>query len=50
MLQPVRSVAPEAMRLLEAHDWPGNVRELQSAIKYALVVTTGEVLPAEWNF
>jgi two-component system nitrogen regulation response regulator GlnG len=40
----VRSLAPEALRLLEAHDWPGNVRELQSVIKYALIHATGEVL------
>jgi nitrogen regulation protein NR(I) len=43
----VRTIAPEALRLLEAHEWPGNVRELQSAIKYALVQATGEVLTAD---
>jgi two-component system nitrogen regulation response regulator GlnG len=43
----VNSVAPEAMRLLEAYAWPGNVRELQSAIKYALVQAVGEVLTPE---
>jgi two-component system nitrogen regulation response regulator GlnG len=43
----VRTVAPEVLRLLEAHDWPGNVRELQSAIKYALIHATGEVLTAD---
>jgi two-component system nitrogen regulation response regulator GlnG len=45
--KPVRSVSPEAMRRLETYAWPGNVRELQSAIKYALVVATGEVLTVD---
>ena len=40
----VTSVAPEAMRLLEAYPWPGNVRELQSAIKHAYVQSSGEVI------
>jgi two-component system nitrogen regulation response regulator GlnG len=43
----VNSVAPEAMRLLEAYSWPGNVRELQSAIKYAYVQSAGEVITPE---
>jgi DNA-binding NtrC family response regulator len=43
----VRSVAPEAMRLLEAYSWPGNVRELQSTIRYAMVHAAGEVLTPE---
>ena len=40
----VRSVAPEAMAILENYSWPGNVRELQSAMKHALVRNVGEVL------
>jgi two-component system nitrogen regulation response regulator GlnG len=43
----VRAVTPEARRLLEAHHWPGNVRELQSALKYAMVHATGEILTAD---
>jgi two-component system nitrogen regulation response regulator GlnG len=43
----VRSVTPEAMRLLEAHDWRGNVRELESTIRYAVIHTTGDVLVPE---
>jgi nitrogen regulation protein NR(I) len=45
--KPVRSVAPDAMRLLTAHDWPGNVRELQSVIKSALVRATCEAITAD---
>jgi two-component system nitrogen regulation response regulator GlnG len=44
MGKPLRSVAPEAVRLLEGHRWPGNVRELHSVIKYALVQAVGDVL------
>ncbi|HVA50520.1 MAG TPA: sigma-54 dependent transcriptional regulator [Pirellulales bacterium] len=40
----VRSITADARRLLETHDWPGNVRELQSALKFALLHATGEVL------
>lgn len=40
----VRTVTPEVQAILEAHDWPGNVRELQSAIKFAMVHATTDVL------
>jgi two-component system nitrogen regulation response regulator GlnG len=40
----VTSVAPDALRVLEAYLWPGNVRELQSAIKHAYVQSSGEVI------
>ena len=43
----VRTASPEALRLLEGYAWPGNVRELQSAVRYALVHTAGEVLTVE---
>ena len=43
----VHSVSPEAMQLMSRHVWPGNVRELQSAVKYALIHTAGDVLTPE---
>ncbi len=43
-VQPVRTIAPEAMHLLETYHWPGNVRELQSVVKYAGVHAVGEVI------
>ncbi|HXY35268.1 MAG TPA: sigma-54 dependent transcriptional regulator [Planctomycetaceae bacterium] len=43
----VTSVAPDAMRLLEAYPWPGNIRELQSAIRHAYVQSAGEVITAD---
>jgi two-component system nitrogen regulation response regulator GlnG len=43
----VTSVAPEALRLLEAYPWPGNIRELQSAIRHAYVQSAGEVITSD---
>ena len=40
----VRGVAPEAMVVLRGYLWPGNVRELQSAIRQAVLDTSGPVL------
>lgn len=40
----VRSIAPDALKLLVGHQWPGNVRELQSAIRYGVVQAVGDVL------
>ncbi|MCA9028187.1 MAG: sigma-54-dependent Fis family transcriptional regulator [Planctomycetaceae bacterium] len=42
--KPVGSIAPEAFECMKAYAWPGNVRELQSAIKYAIVQMTSDVL------
>lgn len=42
--KPTRSFAPEALDLLKRHTWPGNVRELRSAIRFALLQTTGDVI------
>ena len=36
-----RSITPEAMAILTAHDWPGNVRELRNAIERAYIVGSG---------
>ncbi len=40
----VIGASSDAIQLLQAHDWPGNIREFQSAIKYAMVHTTGATL------
>ncbi len=37
----------EAVTLLHRYDYPGNVRELESAVKYALTMTPGEVIRPE---
>ncbi len=44
----VRTVAPSVMEILQLHRWPGNVREFQSAIRYAMVHATGDVLIPEY--
>jgi DNA-binding NtrC family response regulator len=43
----VRSLSPEAMRLLSAYPWPGNVRELRNAIQRAATLATGPVILPE---
>ena len=48
LAKPIHSVPPEFLDVLNQHDWPGNVRELQSAIKYAFVQATGDVLSPHW--
>jgi two-component system nitrogen regulation response regulator GlnG len=40
----VRGISPEVYRLLESYNWPGNVRELQSAITFAILHATGDVI------
>jgi two-component system nitrogen regulation response regulator GlnG len=40
----VKNFTAEAMRLMAQHRWPGNVRELQSAVKHALLQTTGTLI------
>jgi two-component system response regulator AtoC len=39
--------SPETIALLRRYDYPGNVRELESAVKYALATTPGEVIGSE---
>jgi len=43
----IRSIAPDAMGLLTAHDWPGNIRELENAIHRAIVLCDGDTLTAD---
>jgi DNA-binding NtrC family response regulator len=43
----VRTIAPDALTMLEAYSWPGNVRELMGVIRSAVINSTGSVLLAE---
>ena len=43
----VQGISPDALKLLIEYPWPGNVREMQSAVRRALLQTTGPVLLAE---
>lgn len=49
-----REFAPDAMAALMQYSWPGNVRELESAVQYALAISSQEKLgindlPAEFS-
>ena len=39
---PPRTIADDAMAILQAHDWPGNVRELRNNIERLLIMSGGE--------
>lgn len=45
--KPLRSVAPEAVKLLELHPWTGNVRELQNVVRFAAIQASGEIVTTE---
>ncbi|OCW59358.1 sigma-54-dependent transcriptional regulator [Hoeflea olei] len=40
----IRTIAPDAMALLTAHDWPGNIRELENAVHRAIVLCDGDTV------
>ncbi len=42
----VRTVAHEAMRMLQTYDWPGNVRELRNVIERATILARGDAIEA----
>jgi two-component system nitrogen regulation response regulator GlnG len=44
----LRGFDPAALALLEGYPWPGNVRELQSAIKQALLSSSGHLILPEF--
>ncbi|MBO0860216.1 MAG: sigma-54-dependent Fis family transcriptional regulator [Chloracidobacterium sp.] len=43
----VKSMTPEARRLLEIYDWPGNVRELENVICGAIITCENSVVRAQ---
>jgi two-component system response regulator HydG len=45
-LSPVRSIGPDALRILAEAPWPGNVRELASSIERAVVFGVNEIIDA----
>jgi len=44
----VQGIAPDALDALQQYSWPGNVRELQSALKRAVLQTTGPGMLVEF--
>ena len=43
----VHTISPECETVLLSHTWPGNIRELQSAIRFAMLQTIGDVIELE---
>ncbi|MEZ5293320.1 MAG: sigma-54 dependent transcriptional regulator [Vicinamibacterales bacterium] len=43
----VSSIAPAALKALDAYAWPGNVRELRNAVERAMLLADGDVLGPE---
>jgi two-component system response regulator HydG len=46
-LSPVRSIGPDALRVLSDAPWPGNVRELASSIERAVVFGVDEMIDSD---
>jgi two-component system nitrogen regulation response regulator NtrX len=52
---PRRTIGPDAMAVLQAHDWPGNLRQLRNNVERLLILARGDatetitanMLPAE---
>jgi len=44
---PLKPIAAEAKRRLQAHAWPGNVRELENAMHRAVLLSMGDEIDAE---
>jgi two-component system nitrogen regulation response regulator GlnG len=43
---PRKTLSPDAMEALKAHDWPGNVRELENMVKRLAALCPDELIPA----
>lgn len=45
MNTPIKKVAPEVLDLFHGYRWPGNIREFSNALRSAVVLADGEILP-----
>lgn len=45
--RPVRSIAPEALDLLQKYDWPGNVRQLENVMFRAIILSDADELTVD---
>ena len=41
------SLAPDALRAIEAHHWPGNIRELENCLKRSVIMADGSQITAD---
>jgi two-component system nitrogen regulation response regulator NtrX len=39
---PKRTIAPDAMAVLQTHDWPGNVRQLRNNVERLMILAAGD--------
>lgn len=44
---PLRTLTPEALRILVDYDWPGNVRELENVIERGVVLSSTPIIDAD---
>jgi two-component system nitrogen regulation response regulator NtrX len=42
-----KKIAPEALKMLEAHDWPGNIRELRNVIERLVIMTPSDTITSK---
>jgi two-component system NtrC family response regulator/two-component system response regulator HydG len=40
----IKTIAPEALAVLQRHDWPGNVRELHNVVEWLTITCKGDVI------
>jgi two-component system nitrogen regulation response regulator GlnG len=45
--EPMKSIAPEAIRLMHNYSWPGNIRELENLVRRLSALYADEVISAE---
>ncbi|KKB08511.1 chemotaxis protein CheY [Devosia geojensis] len=45
--EPMKSISPEAIRLMQNYSWPGNVRELENLVRRLSALYADEVISAE---
>lgn len=45
--EPIKTIAPEAIRLMQAYSWPGNVRELENLVRRLTALYADESISAE---
>ena len=45
--EPVKSIAPEAIRLMQNYSWPGNVRELENLVRRLSALYADETISVE---
>jgi two-component system nitrogen regulation response regulator GlnG len=45
--EPIKSIAPEAIRLMQNYSWPGNVRELENLVRRLSALYADESISAE---